>query len=182
MRLIKTGFALILIAVLSAAAAPASADNLLGRPSETASLPGVHGVALGILAIRNGPGKAHAKLGEFPKGSALVFLGPPGCAYGYCFVQGPNGVRGWILKEATKITSTGSTTRSDIVGFGISQKKLHLRSGPSEYDNSLGILAVGETMHMLKSPPCRNGYCYVETSRGQRGWVLRSVISIHGFD
>ena len=181
MRFKNTSFALIVIAAL-ASAPTVSLGQIIGRPSETASIPGVQGTALHPLAIRNGPGKSYAKLGEFPKGSALVFLSPPGCMAGYCFVQGPNGVRGWILKEAaTTVTSPAASSRSDVVGYGISQNKLNLRSGPSQYDSLLGAIAVGETMHMLNTRPCRNGYCFIETSKGQQGWVLRSAVSIHQY-
>lgn len=181
MHFTRSTIALMLVAAL-AAAPTAAVGQLIGRPSETASVPGVHGTAQHILAIRNGPGKSYTKLGEFPKGTSLVFLSPPGCMNGYCFVQGPNGKRGWILKEAaTTSTSATAASRSDIAGYGISQNKLHLRSGPSQQDILLGTIAIGETMHMLKHPPCRNGYCFIETSKGQRGWILRSAVSIHNY-
>lgn len=182
MRFTRTGIALILVTALSVAPTIA-VGQLIGRPSENASTPGVHGTAQQALVIRNGPGRSYANLGEFPQGSLLVFLSPPGCMEGYCFVQGPGGKRGWVLAEAVRktINAAGYTNRSDVAGFGISQNKLNLRSGPSQHDNLLGTIAIGETMHMLKSPPCRNGYCYVETQLGQRGWVLRSAISIHSF-
>lgn len=163
---------------------PANATGqLLGRETPTQG-PDVRGTAMHVLAIRNGPGKQYRKLGEFPKGSQLVFLSPPGCMNGYCAVQGPRGQRGWILAEAVRKnpnTGAGKASRSDVAGYAISANKLNLRSGPSKYDNVLAIVPVGEVMHLLKSPPCRNDYCYIETQRGKRGWVLRSAISVHGF-
>lgn len=181
MKIIRLGIAFTVMSV-TFAAAPISADaQLMGREHPESSRPGPRGIALHPLAIRNGPGKSHVKLGEFPKGASLVFLSPPGCMSGYCFVQGPGGVRGWILTSAVERTSGGANARSDVVGYGISRNDLNLRSAPSQSASKIRVIPKGETLHMLKSPLCRSGYCYVETPRSERGWVLRSAISIHGF-
>jgi uncharacterized protein YraI len=188
MKFARTGLALVSIIIASTALPAHAVEQLLGRTpsSETPSSGGhdVRGTAMHPLVIRKGPGKSFTRLGEFPKGSSLVFLSPPGCIDGYCFVQGPRGVRGWVLAEAvarTPESRAGKGTRSDIVGYAVSRNPLNLRSGPSEYDNKLGIVPRGETIHLLRSPPCRNGYCYVETQNRKRGWVLRSAISLHGY-
>src|SRR5690606_22304829 len=65
------------------------------------------GVAQRPLNVRNGPGRTHRKIAEFSRGSELVFLTPPGCYDGYCFVQGPRSVRGWVLAEAVRKQQKG---------------------------------------------------------------------------
>lgn len=183
MNLVRASLAIVAVASALAAVPASATGQLLGRESSTRG-PDVRGTAMHPLAIRNGPGKAHKKLGEFPKGSSLVFLSPPGCMNGYCFVQGPRGKRGWILSEAvdkTPNSGAGKASRNDVAGYGVSPNKLNLRKGPSKFDDLIDVVPAGQTMHMLKSPPCRNGYCYIETQRGKRGWVLRSAISIHGY-
>lgn len=140
------------------------------------------GVAQRPLNVRNGPGRTHRKIAEFSRGSELVFLTPPGCYDGYCFVQGPRSVRGWVLAEAVRKQQKGDNSpRRDVVGYAISPNDLNLRAGPSRHEKNLGIVRRGTTLNLLKSPPCRNGYCFVETPHGKRGWVLRSAISVHGF-
>lgn len=152
-----------------------SLSQLMGRGG---SMPGIRGEATQLLAVRNGPGKSYAKLGEFPKGSELVFLNISSCMNGYCLVQGPGGIRGWILKDGTTDITVPLPDRIDAVGYGVSQNKLNLRSGPSKHDEVITVIPVGQPLHMLKSKLCRNNYCYVETPFGQRGWVLRSSLSI----
>ncbi|MCK9549234.1 hypothetical protein [Aquamicrobium sp.] len=177
----------VVVALLCLSVSPGNATGqVLGRSSgdQPSSARDVQGVALHPLAVRSGPGKRSSKKAEFPKGSKLVFLSPPGCMDGYCFVQGPRGIRGWILAEAVKRTpnnGAGKGSRADIAGYATSPHKLNLRSGPSKFEDQLAIVQPGEIMQLLKSPPCRNGYCFVELPNRQRGWVLRSVISIHGF-
>ncbi|NPD17776.1 SH3 domain-containing protein [Xinfangfangia sp. D13-10-4-6] len=166
--------ALFLCAVL-AGFPSASLSQLMARG---ASMPGIRGEATQLLAVRNGPGKTYKKLGEFPKGSVLVFLNISSCMNGYCLVQGAGGLRGWILKEGTVDITVPLPDRNDVVGYGVSQNKLNLRSGPSKHDSLISVIPVGQPLHMLKSKMCRNDYCYVETPMGQRGWVLRSPLTI----